>query len=138
MQHNLWKVGFFAGLLLMFLTSLVGCSNKKSIIQQFKYELQQQTYQADLISPLHLQVQGNSLEFAIIFKDGGGSLDEARLERSGTLLRIILFDTDGKLQDMWVVYIFSGSVLELTPGNYTIQIEDSEGNLIAKEMFVIQ
>ena len=129
-----------AGLLclcLAVLLSLVACSDKTTN-SQFSYDMSQQVFQSELVSPLTLQVQGENMEFAIAFKGGGGSYDEVCLECSKDTVRVVLFDTDGKLQNMWVVYQLSGSVSGLDSGNYTFQIEDADGRLVAEDVFTIQ
>ena len=124
-------------LYLVVLLSLVACSNKTTDAS-FSYKLSQQAFQSELVSPLTLQIQGNDIGFTIAFKGGGGAYDEAHLERSKDTVRIILFDTDGKLQNMWVIYQLSGSVSDLDSGNYTFQIEDADGRLIAEDSFTIE
>lgn len=116
---------------------LVACSDKTTP-SQFNYKLTQQAFQSELISPLTLQVQKNNIEFAIIFKGGGGSYDKARLERSKDTARVILFDADGKAQKMFVIYQLSGSISGFEPGKYTFQIENADGKLIAEDVFTIQ
>jgi hypothetical protein len=129
---------YLVGLLLALLPYSVSCSNKEAATLQFDYNLQQQTYQANLVSPLQLQIKGDNLDFTIFFTGGGGSYDKARLEQSNKKLQIILFDKDGKLQNMRVIYHLSGSISSLEPGKYELQIENSEGTKIAEDTFVIQ
>jgi hypothetical protein len=117
--------------------SLIACSDKITD-SQFSYELSQQAFQSELVSPLALQTQGDNVKFAIAFKGGGGSYDAARLERAKDRVRVILFDTDGKLQNMWVIYQLSGSISGLEPGKYTFQIVNEDGRLVDEDSFTIQ
>jgi hypothetical protein len=121
-----------------FLLSVVACSKSPAHAPQLTYKLTQHAYQSELISPLTLQVEDRSVQLMISFKGGGGSYDAARLERSGDGIRIILFDTDGKLQNMWVIYQLSGMISDLEPGGYKLQINDSNRTVIAEDVFTIR
>jgi len=124
-------------LYLAVLLSLVACSNKTTDVS-FSYKLSQQAFQSELVSPLTLQVQGNDIGFAIAFKGGGGAYDEACLKRSEDIVRVMLFDIDSEAQKMFVVYQLSGSISDLKSGHYTFQIVDTDGRLIAEDVFTIQ
>jgi hypothetical protein len=125
-------------LALVGLFSLGACSEQGVLTPKLDYELTQQAYRPELVSSLTLQVQDDSLHFAIIFQGGGGENEKARLEVVDGVLRLVLINADHKSEKMQVNYYLEGSVSGLGPGEYRLQIVDSSDRLIAEDTFTIR
>lgn len=117
--------------------ALIACSDKTTE-SQFSYQLAQRALQPELVSPLRLQIQENKIGFAISFEAGSGAYDAARLERAKDTVQVILFDTDAKVQKIFVIYQLSGSISDIEPGEYTFQIVGTDERLVGEESFTVQ
>ncbi len=116
--------------------SSVSCISR-SAVPEFDYNLIQQAFKQEDISPLILQKRANSITFTVAFKGGGKDYDKARLESYGNTERIVLYNTSGALENMWVIFRMTGSIFGLEPGHYNLQIKDSNDTLIAENTFTL-
>jgi hypothetical protein len=134
--HSIWRFRLLMALGLML--GPVACSARQAHAPLFSYHLSQVGYQPDRLSPLTIRVADQIVQFSMAFQGGGGAYEKAQLERSGSIFKCILSDTDGKLQNMWAVYQLSGSIAPLEPGTYTLQVEEAAGRLLARGSFTIR
>jgi len=123
-------------MLLMLLPS--SCALKSTSRVHFTYELRQEHFEREKLTPLSIEVQDAEVGFSIVFQGGGGENEAARLRTEDGTLQVVLINTDDKAEKMLVLYHLSGTVSGLDMGDYLFQIKDSTGRLVAEGKFNIE
>jgi len=67
----------------------------------------------------------NNLLFNVTFASGGGDFEAAKLVKQDNVYKMILYNTDGMFQNMIVSYELSGEISNISSGNFTLQIVNS-------------
>jgi len=135
-----YYIAGFARWVLLLLAVLLfsSCAMESTRRPHLMYELQQEHFERDGLTPLSLEVQNEEVNFSIVFQGGGGENEAARLRIGDRTLQVVLINTDNKAEKMLVLYRFSGTISGLGSGEYLFQIKDSAGRLVAEEKFNIE
>ena len=110
-----------------------------SVGEGFSYTLNQVALKPN--QELTLSSEGRTLFFKISFRSGSGNFEKAELIKQGNIYKVVLNDTNNKLENMIVSYDLSGKINDIVEGKYVLQIvngnKTEEAEILAENQFRI-
>ena len=117
------KKFFFFFILLLLVLTIVGWHllvRRTTAGGNFSYTLDQVPLKPN--QELIINFDKNTLFFSISFRSGSGNFEKAKLVNQENIYKIVLSDTNNRLEEMIVSYDLSGRIVNIPKGKYNLQI----------------